>query len=81
MKLRLSMLVTVLSLSAMALAGEPKDAKIKRALTAAPPSIANDARIADMDEHGNMTVLRDGSNGLRCGVLRLQHPRRRLAVA
>jgi hypothetical protein len=47
-------------------AAESKEAKIKRALSAGPSNVANRAKIADMDERGNMTVLRDGDNGFTC---------------
>ncbi len=45
---------------------EAKQAKIKRALSAAPPKIAKDAKVVDMDEKGNIMVLRDGKNGFTC---------------
>ena len=45
---------------------ETKDAKIKRALSAAPDTVAKNAMVVDMDEKGNMTVLREGSNGFTC---------------
>jgi hypothetical protein len=62
--LAVSILVAV-SISS-AFAQESKDAKIKRAMSAGPPSIAKDAKIVDMDEKGNMTTLREGSNGWTC---------------
>jgi len=45
---------------------ESKQTKIKRALSAAPPNVARGAKVADIDEKGNMTVLRDGHNGFTC---------------
>ena len=47
-------------------AAETKEAKIRRALSAAPANIAKDAKVMDMDEQGNMTLLRDGTNGFTC---------------
>ena len=40
--------------------------KIQRAMQAGPPEITKDATVADMDEHGNMTVLRKGTNSWVC---------------
>ncbi len=45
---------------------DTKRVKIARALSAAPASIAKDAKIIDRDEKGNETVLRDGANGFTC---------------
>ena len=45
---------------------ETKGEKIKRALSAAPDTVAKDAKVVDMDEKGNMTVLREGANGFTC---------------
>jgi len=42
------------------------DAKIARAMSAAPATIAKDARIIDQDEQGTETVLREGTNGFTC---------------
>jgi len=47
---------------------ESKEAKIHRALSAAPPEIAKNAKVVYMDEGGKMTTLRDGSNGFTCIV-------------
>ncbi len=47
-------------------AGETKDQKIARALSAGPPSVTAHATVADMDAKGNMTVLRKGINGWTC---------------
>ncbi len=45
---------------------ESKEAKLKRALSAAPANIGSGAKIVDMDKKGDMTVLRDGQNGFTC---------------
>jgi hypothetical protein len=45
---------------------ESNDAKIARAMSAAPSEIAKDARIVDQDEHGTEVVLREGTNGFTC---------------
>jgi hypothetical protein len=45
---------------------ETKEARIARALSAAPPTIAKAAKVVDRDETGNDTVLRDGTNGFTC---------------
>ncbi len=45
---------------------ETKEAKIKRALSAAPANIAKDAKVVDIDEKGQLTVLREGKNGFTC---------------
>ncbi len=50
----------------LAIAGESKEDKIKRALSAAPPEIAKDAKVVDFDDRGKMIVLRDGNNGFTC---------------
>jgi hypothetical protein len=47
-------------------AEESKNAKIKRAMSAGPAEVARDAKIVDMDEKGNLTTLREGSNGWTC---------------
>jgi hypothetical protein len=47
-------------------AEESKEAKINRAMSAGPPSIAKDAKITDMDDKGNMVTLREGNNGWVC---------------
>ncbi len=46
--------------------GETAQAKIRRALSAAPPEIAKAAKVMDMDAQGKMTVLRAGTNGFTC---------------
>ena len=53
----------VLLIANRIVAAEPKEAesketKIKRALSAAPSNVAREAKVVDMDEKGNMTVLR-----------------------
>jgi hypothetical protein len=50
----------------LAAAGETAEVKIKRALSAAPPEIAKNAKVMDMDAKGNMTTLREGTNGFTC---------------
>ncbi len=50
----------------MAQATETTQAKIDRALSAAPPTIAESARVIDTDAQGKKTVLRDGNNGFTC---------------
>lgn len=50
----------------LALSAETQQEKIKRALSAAPPDIAKAAKVVDMDEHGKMTVLREGTNAFTC---------------
>lgn len=56
--------LAVLGLSSGALAGETlsKDQKIARAMSAAPPSVSEKAKIVDLDG----TVLREGTNGWTC---------------
>jgi hypothetical protein len=45
---------------------ESKEAKIARALSAAPESVSKDAKVVDRDENGAETVLREGTNGFTC---------------
>ena len=45
---------------------EPPQAKITRAMSAAPTEIARAARIVNTDAHGKTVVLREGSNGFTC---------------
>lgn len=47
-------------------ATESKQAKIERALSAAPSKIAKAAKVVDRDEKGVESVLREGSNGFTC---------------
>jgi hypothetical protein len=56
----------VLLQAALAQAGETAQAKSKRALSAAPPDIAQAAKVVDADDQGKMTVLREGANGFTC---------------
>ncbi len=43
-----------------------RQAEIRRAVSAAPRSIAARAAVVDMDERGRTTKLRDGDNGWTC---------------
>jgi hypothetical protein len=45
---------------------ESKTEKIKRALSAGPSSITNDATVAEIDSNGRMTILRQGTNDFTC---------------
>jgi hypothetical protein len=45
---------------------ESPQAKIARALSAAPPQIAQSAKVVDKDAKGMMVVLREGTNGFTC---------------
>ena len=47
-------------------ASQANKAKIARALSAAPPNIAKDARVVGHDSVGKETILRDGTNGFTC---------------
>jgi len=47
-------------------AGETTQAKIARALSAAPADVTKGARIVDTDAQGKTTVLREGDNGFTC---------------
>jgi hypothetical protein len=40
--------------------------KIARALSAGPPNVTKNATVAEMDAHGNMIILRKGSNDFTC---------------
>ena len=63
----LGLFLTVTATCAVASAAEESTAtKIARALSAAPASVAAHATVADMDEKGNMKVLRKGTNGYTC---------------
>ena len=48
------------------LAEEIRKEKIRRAMLAGPHSITSEATVEDMDEQGNMTVLRPGTNDWIC---------------
>lgn len=56
----------LLSATASSAATEPVAAKIARAVSAGPASIAAKATVLDMDASGKATVLRKGSNGWTC---------------
>ena len=45
---------------------ESKEAKIVRALSAAPANIAKSAKVVDVDDKARETVLREGTNGFTC---------------
>jgi len=45
---------------------ETKEAKIARALSAAPANVSKDAKVIDRDNNGAETVLREGTNGFTC---------------
>jgi hypothetical protein len=47
-------------------AKESTQSKIVRALSAGPSNVSRGATIAEMDSHGNMHVLRQGTNGWTC---------------
>ncbi len=47
-------------------AGETKQEKIARAMSAWPDNISKSARIVDKDAQGNKVILREGSNGFTC---------------
>jgi hypothetical protein len=40
--------------------------KIARALSAGPPNVTKDATVAEVDEQGNMKLLRKGTNDFTC---------------
>jgi hypothetical protein len=58
--------LVVLGNIAPALGAESVNAKIARALSAAPDSIKSGAAVVDVDAHGKATVLRSGTNGFTC---------------
>jgi hypothetical protein len=60
------LLAGVLLQASLAQTNETAQAKIKRALSAAPPDIAKAAKVVDMDNQRKMTVLREGTNGFTC---------------
>jgi hypothetical protein len=45
---------------------ESKQVRIARAISAAPASVVNAAKVVDRDENGNDVVLREGTNGFTC---------------
>jgi hypothetical protein len=63
---RTLVIMFVLLTASLVVATESKESKIERALSAAPANVARGAKVVDMDEKGNMTVLRDGRNGFTC---------------
>jgi hypothetical protein len=56
----------VLICASVAAAAETDQAKIARALSAAPEWLRAGATVAEMDAHGKQTVLRPGTNGFTC---------------
>jgi hypothetical protein len=60
------LLVAVIAATAQQKKVESKEAKMARALSAAPAHIAKSAKVVDQDEKGNETVLREGTNGFTC---------------
>jgi hypothetical protein len=48
------------------LAEEIKKEKIRRVMFTGPPSVTNEAMVAEMDRQGNLTVLRPGTNDWVC---------------
>ena len=62
--LGISLLIASLTTATAQQKAESKETKIARALSAAPPNIAKAAMVADRDEKGNDTVLREGTNGV-----------------
>jgi hypothetical protein len=47
-------------------ASESAQTRIERALSAAPPEVAEGATVAEMDSRGNLKILRAGTNGFTC---------------
>ena len=45
---------------------ETKEAKIARALSAAPENVSKNAKVIDRDDNGAETVLQEGTNGFTC---------------
>jgi hypothetical protein len=56
----------VITASGQQRAPEPRETRIARALSAAPPNIAEGAKVVDRDENGNEIVLQEGTNGFTC---------------
>ena len=55
--------------SSMAQIANPQDSateKIKRALSAGPPGVASGATVAEIDDDGNIKILREGTNDFTC---------------
>ncbi|WP_223857988.1 hypothetical protein [Salinimonas profundi] len=61
-RLRLLLLMAIAPLSAVGMAEESKQAKIARALSAAPDSVSAQATVMD----GDGTILQEGTNGWTC---------------
>jgi|SRR5271170_3865202 len=62
-------LLILCGLAAQAQAPEPGEitqAKIARALSAAPADVARSAQVVDKDAQGKIIVLREGTNGFTC---------------
>ena len=47
-------------------ASESEQGRIERALSAAPPEVAEGATVAETDARGNVKILRAGTNGFTC---------------
>jgi hypothetical protein len=60
------LLVLMITASAQQPKPDSKQAKIARALSAAPARIAQSAKVVDRDENGKEIVLREGTNGFTC---------------
>jgi hypothetical protein len=54
------------SMAQIATSQESASEKIKRALSAGPPSVASEATVAEIDDDGKMKILREGSNDFTC---------------
>jgi hypothetical protein len=74
MSLVLSLALTLMSANSIAQSQaanrdqstESTQAKISRALSSGPANVTKDATIAEMDDAGNLKVLRQGSNEFTC---------------
>jgi hypothetical protein len=66
MCLSLSLLCVSSSMAQIARSQESTSEKIKRALSAGPASIANEATVAEIDDDGKMKILREGTNDFTC---------------
>jgi hypothetical protein len=58
--------LTVANSHSAAQVSDSKEAKIARALAAAPPDVARSARVVDTGADGKTVVLREGTNGFTC---------------
>lgn len=63
---RLVVLVGTLAVGLAAGDGESDQMKIPRALSAAPKEVVRSAKVVEIDAHGKMIVLREGTNGFTC---------------